>query len=205
MRDTDHIPEHGLVPIFLAIARGQAEHELHPFDFVHPIGEGGGDFLLGRDEQAGGAGRTEIPGGFAAVASEGAVAGKGAEVEIFGEEEDDRDTVAAADAELGGEVFVEVAVDDFVFDFAARRRGDVIEEGNLLNAVAAPDAGDGQEFDGAGEGDEQLFLFRRQAGGGVKLIPTALLLRGAGLEVARIGQRLVPLRAEEGWVDHEGG
>jgi hypothetical protein len=50
----------GLVLIFLAEARREAQHQLHSLDFIQPIGEGGVEFVLVGGDDAGGAERAEL-------------------------------------------------------------------------------------------------------------------------------------------------
>ena len=89
---------------------------------------------------------------------DGAVAVGGAEFEVFGQEQGDGDAVASVDADLLGEVFVGVAVEEAEMDAGGIGFGDALEKGALLDAVAAPDAGDDQDVDFAGEAGDELGL-----------------------------------------------
>ena len=63
--------------------------------------------------------------------------------------------------------------------------GDALEQGALLDAVA-PDAGDDQDVDVAGEAGHELFLRVGQFRGVVNLLPAALLLVSPGLDVIAV-------------------
>jgi len=93
---------------------------------------GGVDFFFVGDEEAGGAGGTELFLGEAAVAVEGAVAVESAEFEVLGHEEDDRNTGTTAKGELLGEVDDLVAVDEPHVDLVTSG-GDVGQQWALLD------------------------------------------------------------------------
>jgi len=147
--------------MFLTKPGAEAEHELDALEFVEPVLECGREFIGGGRGNADGAGGAELGAGEGAIAAEGAVAVGGAELEVFGEEEDDGDAVAGVDVELIGEVAVLVAVEEAEVDQIFFLLGDTLEERALLDAVAAPDAAENQDFHLAGEAGGHLKLSGR--------------------------------------------
>jgi len=65
--------------------------------------------------------------------------------------------------------------------------GDALEQGALLNAVAAPDTADDQDVHLANEAAGEFALAIGEMRGIIDLLPAALLLFGAGLNVTGIG------------------
>src|SRR6185312_2593202 len=127
-------------------ARAEAQHELDSLELVEPVLKRLAEFVRIRRGEADGAGGAQLGAGEGAVAVQRAVAEGAAEFEILGQEDRDGDAVAAVELELVGQVAVLVAVDETQVDAIRIALGDPLEQGALLDAVAAPDAADNQHL-----------------------------------------------------------
>ena len=143
--------KNGSIAVLLAEAGAEAEHELDALEFVEPVLESRGEFVRRRWSEADGAGGAELRAGEGAITIQGAVAEGGAELEVFGEEKSERDAVAGVDADLLGEIAMLIAIDEPQIDQVGAGLGDFLKKRALLDAVAAPDAADDEDFHLAGE------------------------------------------------------
>lgn len=155
---------------------GEPRDELGAFELVDPFLDGLGEFIArdaGAGELATGA---ELPGGFGPHAGEDIVAIKAKVIEFFIHEDHGGDAVSAADLDLIGEIDGFVTIDDAEVDFAVGSEGDVLHDGDLLGAVAAPGATDDQYGLAAGESAEEGLLCGGQSDFGVIGGPVGLLI-----------------------------
>jgi hypothetical protein len=176
--------------MFFAQAGAQAEHELDAFEFVEPVLEGCGEFFAVGASDAGWAGGAELAMSHGTITIQGAVAEDGAEVEILGEEKGDGNPIAFIDADLLGQIAMLIAIDEAKIDLAGVGGGDVVEEGALLHAVAAPDSAHDQDVHLADEAGEQIAMRGGERDAGVEIGPAPLLLGVAGEKVLVVWQSL---------------
>lgn len=176
---------------------GEAENEVDSFKFIQPILKRGLDLVV-RDGGAGKrAGSAEGFGGHGSITGERAVAENGDEFEFFGEEEDGGNTVAAADfngiGKFGGDIAIDEAEVDRAFGAACFIvLGDLLEEGALVDAVAAPCAAEDEDVHAAGEGLDEGALCGSDGGvfatNFVEVMPALLLVMRAGGDVFGVGE-----------------
>src|SRR5690349_22522510 len=109
---TLHLPSSSSsISVLLPQPRAQPEHELDALELVEPVLQGGGQLArVGRGD-GDGAGGAELLFGQGPITRQRAVAQGGAEFEILGHEDRDRNPIAGVDAKLLGEVLVLVAID----------------------------------------------------------------------------------------------
>src|SRR6267154_2956803 len=100
-----------LVLVFLAQARGEAEHELHALHFVHPIVQCGGQFFSVGGNDAGRAERAKLADGRGAITIDRAIASGGAPFVVFRQKYYDWNTIAAVNAKLRDEFTVSWPLD----------------------------------------------------------------------------------------------
>ena len=99
---------------------------------------------------------------------------------------------------------MQVAVDQAEIEAGRVGFGDALEEGALLDAVAAPYAADDQDFHVAGEGGDELGLGGRDGCYVIDLGPAALLFFCAGGQVGSVGEGGGEFLGELGvghWID----
>ena len=97
-----------------------------------------------------------------------------------------------------GQIAIGVAVEETQLHQVWPLFGDALQKRALLNAVAAPDAAEDQDFHRTPEAGNDFKLSGRQLGGVVNLVPAALLLGGAGGQIGDVGESLGEFFAEVG-------
>lgn len=174
------------------------------FDLVEPVLQGSGKFAVGDGGAGEGAGGAEGAHRDGAVAGEGSVAQEGDELEVLGHEDGGGDAVARVDHDLFGEVHVLVAVDDAEADALGVCLGDACEEGDLLDAVAAPCAGGDEDVHVAREGAQEFGLLGGEGGAAVDILEVGLLGGLSGGDIVVVGEGAVEMGLEECGVEHGG-
>lgn len=183
----------------------EAGDEVGAFEVVGPVLDGEGEFVVGEGGTGEGAGGAELAEGEGAEAGEGFIAGEGEEFEVFVEEEGSWDAVAAADFDGVGEGDGLIAVDEAEVNarglwgvaIGGVESGEVVEDGALLDAIAAPGAANNEEVDASGEGADEVGLSGCEADSGVEGVPGGLLVGGAGADVGVVGKCVVEEGCEE--------
>lgn len=169
---------------------------------VEPVFQCSGEFAVGQGGAGEGAGGPEVAHRDGAVAGEGPVAEQGDELEVLGHEDRDGDAVSLVDHDPVGEVLVLVAVGDSQVDALGVSFGDAGEEGDLVDAVAAPHAGGDEDFDVAGEAAEEFGLGGLEVGALVDLVEGLLLGGLSGGDVLGVGEGAVEVRFQECGGEH---
>ena len=195
-------PQESLVLIFLAQAGSEPKHQLHAFDFIQPIAEGGVQFtFVGRDDSSR-AERTQSRMGKGAITVDGAITSGGAPLVIFGQEYDDGDPAAGVDAQFREQFAFLGALDKTQVDLRGVRFGNAINQRALLHAVAAPNAAEDQNFHFPHKAAYELLLDIGEMRGIVDLRPATLLLVCSGVEVAVVWKTRCKFVCEDGSVCH---
>lgn len=182
--------------------RREAQDEVDAFGLVDPVLQCSGEFLVGQGGAGEGAGGPEVALGDGTITRQRAVAEEGDELEVLGHEDRGGHAVALVDHDLVGEVFVFVAVDDAEVDALGVGLGDACEEGDLLDAVAAPCAAGDEDLHVAREAAEECGLCGVEVGAVVDALEGLLLGGFAGGDVAREGVAALVVGLEEFGVEH---
>ena len=155
-----------------------------------------------RGDNAGRAKRAKPGAGQGAVSIDRAIACGGAPFVIFGQKYYDGHAAAGVDAQLGSNSLSFGRSTKRIIDFSSIGFGDPVNQRTLLDAIAAPDAAEDQNFHFPHKAGDKLLLRIGQVGGVIDLGPAALLLFGAGLKVAVVGETRCKFIRKVGSVCH---
>jgi hypothetical protein len=194
-----------LVLIFLAQAGSETKHQLHALDFVQPVVQSRIKFVFLGSYDSGRAEWAEPGEGQGAVAVDGAIAGGGAPFIVFGQEYDNGHAASRIDAKFRRQLAFLGPLNKTQIDFSGIGFGDSIYQRALLDAIAAPDAAEDQDFHFAHEAVDELLLRVGQVRGVVHLRPATLLLFRPGLKVAGIRKPCGKLAGKVGGIRHGSG
>ena len=135
----------------------QTKKQLDPFEFVDPVGEGSGEFVVGDGSAREGARRSEVSSRQRSISGERSIAEDRNHVEILAHEHHHRHSFASVDPKAACEVGLPITLDPTEIDVIRRVR-DSFEHRSLLGAVTAPDTADREHRHAAGESRRQPSL-----------------------------------------------
>ena len=189
------------IVVNLPQTRGDSEEKLRALEFVEPVlRDGVEQRAIGR-EDARGAGRAELIDCQLPIFRDRAIAVPADLLAILAEKHDDRDSRAAADFQLSGEVGMSVSIEKAELDRAGRL-SEMVEDRALIHAIATPRAGQAEHFHLALETGKQLSLVFAQPHCRMDTSPSPAMLLSAVLgEKLGVGEAFGVM---DGVVEHGG-
>src|SRR5262249_10230782 len=154
----------------------ETQHELHALELVEPLRNNGRYGIVTRRHQTGGARWSKLVGRDLTIAGKRAVAVAGGFQEVFTKKDAHGHALAAVDRKRVAELRVRVAVEEANVKLRACL-GEVIENGTLIDAVAAPGPVQDEHRHAPCEAGQERGLLVRQADAFMHRVPASALLR----------------------------